>query len=56
MFSLMDRVPDGIAPMLHDLEAHIVSQGLADMMSAARTITTVSNKFFPGILITLLFP
>ena len=45
MFSLMDRVPDGIAPMLHDLEAHIVSQGLADMMSAARTITTVSNNF-----------
>lgn len=42
MFSLMDRVPDGITPMLHDLEAYIVSQGLADMIAAAETITTVS--------------
>ncbi|KAJ8315497.1 hypothetical protein KUTeg_007647 [Tegillarca granosa] len=40
MFTLMDRVPDGITPMLHDLEAYIVSQGLADMMAAADTITT----------------
>ena len=43
MFSLMDRVPDGIQPMLQDLENHIVNQGLADMMSAAETITTVSS-------------
>jgi len=43
MFSLMDRVPDGITPMLHDLEAYIVSQGLADMMAAAETITTVNH-------------
>lgn len=43
MFSLMDRVPDGITPMLHDLEAYIVSQGLADMIAAAETITTVSQ-------------
>ncbi|CAE1156957.1 CUL5 [Acanthosepion pharaonis] len=50
MFSLMDRVPDGIAPMLHDLEAHIVSQGLADMMSAARTITTDSEKYVEQLL------
>lgn len=42
MFSLMDRVPDGITPMLHDLEAHIVSQGLADMIAAAESITQVS--------------
>ena len=42
MFSLMDRVADGITPMLYDLEAHIVSQGLADMMASAETITTVS--------------
>ena len=42
MFSLMDRVPDGITPMLHDLEAHIISAGLADMHAAADTITTVS--------------
>ena len=42
MFSLMDRVPDGITPMLHDLEMHIVNQGLADMMASAEIITTVS--------------
>lgn len=42
MFSLMDRVVDGITPMLHDLEAHIVDQGLADMIASAETITTVS--------------
>ena len=42
MFSLMDRVPDGITPMLHDLEEHIISAGLADMHAAADTITTVS--------------
>ncbi|GAB1607667.1 cullin-5-like [Argonauta hians] len=50
MFSLMDRVVDGIAPMLHDLEAHIFSQGLADMMSAARTITTDSEKYVEQLL------
>ena len=47
MFSLMDRVPDGITPMLHDLEAYIVSQGLADMIAAAETITTVSYLTIP---------
>ena len=41
MFSLMDRVPDGITPMLHDLENHIIHQGLADMEASAETITTV---------------
>lgn len=45
MFSLMDRVPDGITPMLHDLEAYIVSQGLADMMAAAESITTVCQIY-----------
>ena len=43
MFSLMDRVPDGITPMLQDLEAHIVIQGLADMLASASIITTVSD-------------
>ena len=42
MFSLMDRVPDGITPMLQDLEDHIASQGLDDMKSSAEQITTVS--------------
>ncbi|XP_012514580.1 PREDICTED: cullin-5 [Propithecus coquereli] len=42
MFSLMDKVPNGIEPMLKDLEEHIISAGLADMVAAAETITTVS--------------
>lgn len=42
MFSLMDKVPGGIEPMLKDLEEHIISAGLADMVAAAETITTVS--------------
>jgi len=45
MFSLMDKVPNGIEPMLKDLEEHIVSAGLADMVAAAETITTVSLCF-----------
>ena len=42
MFSLMDKVPSGIEPMLNDLEDHIMSAGLADMMASAETITSVS--------------
>lgn len=41
MFSLMDKVPSGIEPMLKDLEEHIINAGLADMVAAAETITTV---------------
>ena len=41
MFSLMDKVPSGIEPMLKDLEEHILNAGLADMVAAAETITTV---------------
>ena len=44
MFSLMDRVDQGIVPMKNDLETHIKSQGLADMTAAAGTITTVRLK------------
>ncbi|KAG9338686.1 hypothetical protein JZ751_025354 [Albula glossodonta] len=40
MFSLMDKVPNGIDPMLKDLEEHIINAGLADMVAAAETITT----------------
>ncbi|KAK6185168.1 hypothetical protein SNE40_007460 [Patella caerulea] len=50
MFTLMDRVPDGIAPMLLDLESHIKNQGLADMMSAAQSITTDSEKYVEQLL------
>jgi len=41
MFRLMDRVSDGIAPMLKCLEDHIIHAGLADMMLAAELITQV---------------
>lgn len=41
----MDKVPNGIEPMLKDLEEHIVNAGLADMVAAAETITTVSEHF-----------
>lgn len=41
MFRLIDRVPDGIEPMLKDLEEHITSTGLADMIGAANIITQV---------------
>lgn len=44
MFSLMDKVPSGIEPMLKDLEEHIINAGLADMVAAAETITTVGAQ------------
>ncbi|XP_069695075.1 cullin-5 isoform X2 [Periplaneta americana] len=50
MFKLMDRVPDGIAPMLKDLEDHIVSAGLAEMIAAADIITQDSEKYVERLL------
>lgn len=50
MFSLMDRTIDGISPMLTDLENHIRDQGLADMIAAAETITTDSEKYVEQLL------
>lgn len=50
MFKLMDRVPDGIAPMLKDLEEHIVSAGLADMVASADIITQDSEKYVERLL------
>lgn len=50
MFRLMDRVPDGIDTMLRDLESHILSQGLADMMSSAEIITQDSEKYIEQLL------
>ncbi|XP_013403500.1 cullin-5-like [Lingula anatina] len=50
MFSLMDRVPDGIQPMLCYLEEHVINAGLADMMDAADTITTDSEKYVEQLL------
>ncbi|XP_014916045.1 cullin-5 isoform X1 [Poecilia latipinna] len=50
MFSLMDKVPSGIEPMLKDLEEHIINAGLADMVAAAETITTDSEKYVEQLL------
>lgn len=50
MFRLMDRVPDGMNPMLKDLESHIVTQGLADMMASADIITQDSEKYIEQLL------
>lgn len=46
----MDRVPDGVSPMLTDLEAHISSAGLADMMAAVDVITQDSEKYVERLL------
>lgn len=43
MFKLMDRVPDGISPMLDDLVEHILQAGLDDMLASADVITQVNN-------------
>ena len=43
MFNLMDRVPDGIQPMLDAIEEYIITAGLADMQASADTITAVST-------------
>ncbi|XP_063752228.1 cullin-5 isoform X1 [Eleginops maclovinus] len=50
MFSLMDKVPSGIEPMLKDLEDHIMSAGLADMVATAETITSDSEKYVEQLL------
>lgn len=50
MFKLMDRVPDGITPMLNALEEHIINAGLADMVAAAETITQDSEKYVEQLL------
>ena len=48
MFGLMDRVPDGILPMLEALEDHIKSDGLADMVAAREIVATDSEKYVEG--------
>lgn len=50
MLKLMDRVPDGVGPMLKDLEDHISSAGLADMMAAVDVITQDSEKYVERLL------
>jgi cullin-5 len=50
MFRLLDRVADGVEPMLRDLENHIVQAGLADMIAAADIITQDSEKYVERLL------
>ncbi|XP_013193169.1 cullin-5 [Amyelois transitella] len=50
MFRLLDRIPEGVTPILRDLEAHIVSAGLADMVASADIITTDSEKYVERLL------
>lgn len=48
MFKLMDRVPEGIAPMLDDLVDHILQAGLDDMLASADIITQVNIMLIPN--------
>ncbi|KMQ97503.1 cullin-5 [Lasius niger] len=50
MLKLMDRVPDGVSPMLKNLEEHIASAGLTDMMAAIDVITQDSEKYVERLL------
>jgi len=43
MFSLLNRIADGVQPMLDYLQEYIRQQGSQDMMACAETITTVSE-------------
>ena len=44
MFGLMDRIDNGVEPMLADLEAYITQSGVDDMKASAEIITTVSHS------------
>lgn len=51
MFRLLDRVgPEGIDSMLNDLENHIISSGLNDMIASAEVITQDSEKYVERLL------
>ena len=54
MFKLMDRVDDGVLPMLHDLQHHIKEAGLSDMHACANLITTVCASLCINFNINLL--
>ncbi|XP_056631076.1 cullin-5 [Diorhabda carinulata] len=50
MFRLLERVPEGVQPMLRELENHITQAGLADMVAAADVITQDSEKYVERLL------
>ncbi len=41
MFGLLDRIPNGVEPMLTDIESYIKQSGVDDMKACAEIITTV---------------
>ncbi len=43
MFGLMDRIPNGVDPMLTFLESYINQSGVDDMKASAEIITTVCH-------------
>nr|CAI5824989.1 unnamed protein product [Callosobruchus analis] len=50
MFRLLERVPEGVLPMLRELENHITQAGLADMVAAADVVTQDSEKYVERLL------
>ncbi|ESO09577.1 hypothetical protein HELRODRAFT_97655 [Helobdella robusta] len=50
MFSLLDRIDDGIQEMLRYLEDHIKLQGKEDMKASAEIITTDSEQYVEKLL------
>uniref|UniRef100_A0A1B0AKS6 Cullin-5 n=1 Tax=Glossina palpalis gambiensis TaxID=67801 RepID=A0A1B0AKS6_9MUSC len=50
MLCILDRILNGIDPMLRDVENHIVSASLADMLSASENKTQDSEKYVERLL------
>ncbi|KAF6038016.1 Cul5 [Bugula neritina] len=50
MFKLLDRVQDGVVPMLHHLQHFIKEAGLSDMHACASTITVDSEQYVEKLL------
>ncbi|XP_064404658.1 cullin-5-like [Halichondria panicea] len=50
MFGLMDRIPNGVEPMLTFLESYITQSGVDDMKASAEVITTDSEKYVEQLL------
>nr|CAB3234773.1 cullin-5-like [Phallusia mammillata] len=51
MFNLMNRVPDGINPIIKYLSEYILQQGLTDMKECRDIITTDSEKYIDLLLV-----
>ena len=43
MYQLMDKVDNGVVPMLQDLQSYIKESGTADMHACAKVIVSVSD-------------